>query len=413
MKPITIFIPVCLFLAACNAPDSKTTSMESPAYTTFAEDVEFLNQYTDIIVLGESSGKGKIAVSGALQGRVMTSTAAGGKGRSYGWINRDLFASGDTLEHMNAFGGEERFWLGPEGGQFSVFFEKGASFTLEDWQTPRLIDLEPFDLVEKSAVGAHFSKTASLTNYSGFSFDFRIDRKVSLIIGGEIPGEFGLDGNSEIDIIGYETENTLTNTGDTAWEKETGLLSIWLLGMFNPSPATTIIIPYETGEESDLGPVVNDTYFGKVPEERLVAREGVIYFRGDGEYRSKIGLLPARAKDVLGAYDADNQILTIVKYSKPEGITDYVNSLWEIQDAPFGGDVVNSYNDGPPEPGAKPLGPFFELETSSPALALAPGESGTHTQATFHLEGNESTLAAIARRILGVELEEVKTVFSH
>jgi hypothetical protein len=25
---------------------------------------------------------------------------------------------GKTAEHFNAFGGEERFWLGPEGGSF-------------------------------------------------------------------------------------------------------------------------------------------------------------------------------------------------------------------------------------------------------------------------------------------------------
>ena len=59
-------------------------------------------------------------------------------------------------------------------------------------------------------------------------------------------------------------------------------------------------------------------------------------------------------------------MLTLVQYDQPEGATDYVNSMWEIQKEPFAGDVVNSYNDGPPAPGAKPLGPFYELETSSP-----------------------------------------------
>ena len=83
--------------------------------------------------------------------------------------------------------------------------------------------------------------------------------------------------------------------------------------------------------------------------------------------------------------------------------------MWEIQKEPFAGDVVNSYNDGPPAPGAKPLGPFYELETSSPAAALAPGESLTHVHRTFHFQGEERDLDALARRLLGTGLERVRT----
>ena len=95
-------------------------------------------------------------------------------------------------------------------------------------------------------------------------------------------------------------------------------------------------------------------------------------------------------------------MLTIVSFDLPAGAGDYVNSMWEIQKQPFAGDVVNSYNDGPPAPGAKPLGPFYELETSSPAAALAPGASLTHVHRTLHLEGEKAALDAIARRVLGV-----------
>jgi hypothetical protein len=146
-----------------------------------------------------------------------------------------------------------------------------------------------------------------------------------------------------------------------------------------------------------------------VPADRLVRRDGVLFFSGDGEYRSKIGLSPQRAKSVVGSYDAENRILTIVNYSKPEGVSRYVNSMWEIQDRPYGGDVVNSYNDGPLGPGEPGLGPFYELETSSPAAALAPGESITHIHSTYHFHGSEADLDAIAERVLGVSLEEVKT----
>jgi hypothetical protein len=140
-----------------------------------------------------------------------------------------------------------------------------------------------------------------------------------------------------------------------------------------------------------------------------VARDGVLFFSGDGRYRSKIGLSPRRARPALGSFDAERSVLTIVAFDLPEGAAEYVNSMWEIQKDPFAGDVVNSYNDGPPAPGAKPMGPFYELETSSPAAALAPGASLTHVHRTFHLEGETADLDAVARRVLGVSLESIRT----
>jgi hypothetical protein len=220
-------------------------------------------------------------------------------------------------------------------------------------------------------------------------------------------------------MVAYETNNQITNTGEKAWEKNTGLLSIWILGMFNPSPATTIVIPFLQGDESELGPIVNDAYFGKVPPERLVVKlspstgsGNVLFFSGDGQYRSKIGLTPYRAKSMLGSYDAENQALTIVQYNKPEGNPpDYVNSMWEMQKEPFKGDVVNSYNDGPPEPGKKPMGPFYELETSSKAAVLAPGEALTHIHRTYHFQGSVAELDKIAQCLLEVSIQEITNAF--
>ncbi len=179
--------------------------------------------------------------------------------------------------------------------------------------------------------------------------------------------------------------------------------------MFNPSPKTTIVIPFKEGTENQLGPVVNDAYFGKVPEDRLVVKDDVLFFSADGTYRSKIGLSPQRAMKVAGSYDAANRVLTVVQYDKPEGAMDYVNSMWELQEKPFKGDVVNSYNDGPASPGAKPMGPFYELETSSPAAALTPGGSLVHTHRTFHFVGEESQLDVIAKATLGVGIAEIKS----
>ena len=100
-------------------------------------------------------------------------------------------------------------------------------------------------------------------------------------------------------------------------------------------------------------------------------------------------------------------MLTLIHVTIPEGATEYVNSMWQIQDNPYAGDVVNSYNDGPAAPGAKPLGPFYELESSSPAAALKPGDSLSHTHVTMHFQGTEAALDAIAKAVLGVGINEI------
>ncbi|MDC0177907.1 hypothetical protein OAJ14_07155 [Polaribacter sp.] len=387
-----------------------TYNQKNDIAKSYADDVSFMEEYIKVIQLTDASNNAKVAISAALQGRIMTSSANGDKGRSYGWINKELFKSKDTLEHINVFGGEERFWLGPEGGQYSIFFKKGTEFTLEDWYTPKLIDLEPFDIKNQTSNKVIFTKTASLKNYSGFQFDLGIEREVSMLSKNDIQKELGLVNlPDELKTVAYQTKNTLTNVGKVDWKKETGLLSIWMLGMYNHSPNTTIIVPYIQGDEAELGAIVNDAYFGKVPSDRLMVKEGVIYFKGDGEYRSKIGLSQQRAKDIVGSYDSKNGVLTILKYNKPENTTDYVNSMWEIQEEPFKGDVVNAYNDGAPSPGEKPLGPFYELESSSPAMDLKSGESGTHIQITFHIEGDEATLNSIIKQLFGTTTDEIKS----
>jgi hypothetical protein len=95
-----------------------------------------------------------------------------------------------------------------------------------------------------------------------------------------------------------------------------------------------------------------------------------------------------------------------VQYTEP-GQGAYVNSMWEEQKDPYGGDVVNSYNDGPPAPGKKPLGPFYELETSSPGAELLPGKTLTHVHRTMHVQGPAESIDPVARKQLGVGIEEI------
>ena len=326
-------------------------------------------------------------------------------------VNRELIASGRFQPHINFFGCEDRFWLGPEGGQFSIFFAKGVAFDLEHWFTPAAIDTEPFEVESKRADRVVFRRQMALTNYSGTRFDLEVKREVRLVEVNGALSKLGAEPPANVKAVGFESVNSIKNTGTQSWSKDAGLLSIWILGMFNASPQTTVVVPFQKGREAERGPMVNDTYFGKVPSDRLVVKDGVLFFRGDANYRSKIGLSPRRARPVLGSYDAADRTLTLAQFTLPAGITEYVNSMWELQKEPFRGDAVNSYNDGPAQPGAKQMGKFYELESSSPALALKPGESATHAHQTIHLQGSEKLLDAIARPALGVNLSEITTVF--
>jgi hypothetical protein len=374
----------------------------------FDEYVAFLRQHTQVVVLGDAPGP-RVAVVPAWQGRVATSTVGGAEAPSYGWINRELVASRKLQPHMNAFGGEDRLWLGPEGGQFSIFFRAGDPFDLEHWQTPPLVDSEPWPVVAQGPRHVAFRREGRLVNYTGTPFELRLERTIRLLEKDAAARELGVAIAASVKLVAFESENVLVNTGKGAWTKPGGLLSIWILGMFQPSPRTTVVIPYREGPDSELGPVVNDAYFGKVPDDRLLAKGGRLFFKGDGERRSKIGLSPERATGVLGSYDAASGLLTVVSYTRPKSPADYVNSMWEIQKQPFRGDVVNSYNDGPPAPGAAPLGPFYELETSSPAAALGPGKRLTHVHRTFHFQGERADLDALARELLGVSLDAIES----
>ncbi len=376
---------------------------------TFGNDIEFLKQHTPVGVLSSTSGQGQVAVLPALQGRVMTSTVGGTDGLSYGWINRKLVAAGKSVGHINPYGGEDRFWIGPEGGQFSVFFKKGDPFDLDHWFTPAPIDTEAFDLVSQTRSHILLQKKIQLENYSGTVFSLRLDREIRIREHIQAASALGCMLPASVQMVAFESNNRITNTGDNPWIKDKGLLSIWILGMFNASPATTIVIPFNPGPESRLGPIVNDAYFGKVPADRLQVQSKVLFFKGDACQRGKIGLTPRRAQPVFGSYDAANRVLTVVQYTKPQAAKEYVNSMWERQEDPYNGDTINSYNDGPAQPGGEQLGPFYELETSSPAAALQPGTGIVHTHRTFHFEGSAAELDNLAQAILGVPLDKIQS----
>ena len=170
-------------------------------------------------------------------------------------------------------------------------------------------------------------------------------------------------------------------------------------------------MPFRPGDPdtSGLGPKATTDYFGPIPPQRCKVGDDCVVFTCDANYRSKIGIPPARARNVLGSWDADANLLTVVQFNLPANAASlpYVNSLWQMQDEPFAGDAVNSYNDGDPAGGNKP-GAFYELETSSPAAELKPGGSIKHLHRTCHFAGAPEALNEVAAGLLGIDLRNVK-----
>ena len=396
-------------IQSCSGPQKEDTDEKKAFYEKgmFGYDLDFLKRhYKDLIVL--EHGDAGVIVSPSLQGRVMTSTANGPGGQSFGWINYDYIAAGKTNDQFNPIGGEERFWVGPEGGQFSLYFDENKAFDFENWRVPREIDTEPFNLVSSDGKKALFQKEMRLINYSGTVYEFDVTRNINLLDNKEIERLLGIQLSEEVKSVGFESENSLTNTGENNWNKTSGMPSIWILSMLISSEKTWVVVPFKSGNDEELGKIVTDDYFGKVPSDRLVVKDSVMFFKADGNKRSKIGLSPQRSLPIAGSYDAKHGVLTIAQFTIPEGNTDYVNSLWEIQDEPFAGDAFNSYNDGPLEDGSQ-LGPFYELESSSPAAALTPGESLTHFHRTYHFTGAKHHLDEIIKALLNTNLAEIET----
>ncbi len=391
-------------ISACSSTESNNKE------GTFGYDVQFLEKYTDVVVLNNEKSGGSILVTPKMQGRVMTSTLQGEEGKSLGWVNHDLISSGKTKEHFTPYGGEDRFWIAPEGGQYSIFIEPGKEMVFKNWYVPAAFNTEPWKLVDQSDSQVQVHKKMELTNYSGTKFNLDVDRTVRLLGNDKISQMLDVSIPSGINTVAYESENTMTNTGDKAWTKDTGALAIWILSQFKPAPGVTVVIPFKKGSEEELGSVVTTAYFGEISDERLQVKDGTIYFKMDGKKRRKLGVSPKRSLGIQGSYDETNNILTIMQYNQPDNETDYMNQLWKQQEHPYKGNAQFAYNDGPLEDGSQ-LGPFFEMESSSPAAFLAADESITHDHRIYHFSGTEEKLSQISEKVLGIDLESIKSAF--
>ena len=394
-------------LNSCQTTEKKEQQPTSQyAKGTFGYDLDFLKQKDSVIVLNSKDGSGEIIISPKYQAKVFTSTADGMNGKSFGWINYKTFAAKSLDPHMNAYGGEDRLWLGPEGGKFALFFKPGTKMEFANWHTPAAIDNESWKLVSSTDKAASLSKSASLLNYAGTTLTLSINRDIQILEPDDVKKMLGIDFDSKVKSVGFSTTNTITNTGDKAWDKQTGAPCLWNLDMFSPSSKTVTVVPYN---EAATGKVATTDYFGQIPPDRVKYNNGILLFKADGKLRGKLGMPPNRAKTMAGNYDAQNKILTITLFDMDPKPT-YLNQEWRTDRDPFIGDAVNAYNDGPLADGSQ-MGPFYEIESVSPAAFLKPNETLSHKHSVFHFTGDKVELNQIALKTLGISLQDIQAAF--
>ena len=345
----------------------------------------------------------------------MTSTCGGMEGPSFGFINRAYIEAGKTDAHFNNLGAEERLWLCPEGGPYSLWFKPGAKQALKNWFTPPALNEGAWQVVSQADnPGIRMAVHMKFQNTAATPFELDVTRDVRLLGADDYSALFGAAvaaaiGKPGVKSVGYETANQITNRGP-AFAKEKGLVSIWILGMMNAGPQSVILVPYKSGPADQLGPEVKSDYFGAVPADRLKVTPEAVLFRADNNFRSKIGVSQRRARNVLGSIDFQAGVLTLVHFTMPDDPTqrDYMNNMWGVPQAkPYVGDVANAYNDGPNDLGQK-MGAFYEIESVSPAPTLKTGESLVHRHRTIHIQADPQTLHGLAKEILGVDLDAVR-----
>ncbi len=411
VKILGIVSCCCGVLWSCQQQASKKQSSNTDtlekefASGTFGYDLQFLTKYDSLIVLKSGDGLGQIIVSPKYQGKVFTSTASGDEGRSFGWVNYKAFDS-PIDEHMNAYGGEDRLWLGPEGGPFSLYFPQGKEMVFDNWKTPAAIDTEAWELLETTETKVSLQKNAQLVNYAGTTLDISLDRSIELLAKKNIESNLGISYSDAVQAVGFSTINGIRNAGQVAWDKITGAPCLWNLDMFMPSDSTVILVPFEEQAE---GKIATTDYFGEIAKDRIAYKNGILYFKADGKSRGKLGLTALRAKTIAGSYDLSTGVLTVTKFSiDPNKI--YLNQEWTTNKDPFIGDAVNAYNDGPLADGGQ-MGPFYEIESVSPAAFLQPNERLEHLHQVYHFEGDKTEIAQIMKKLFNIQVADIQSAF--
>ena len=359
----------------------------------------------DACVLAGRDAQCKVLVCPELAGRVLGTTSGGENGAFGGFIDAQAFQEG-MKDIWDNWGGEERYWVAPEGGQFGLMF-KDQCECFAHYDVQEGINRTPYQVLEVSPQAKSLTMRCRmhLKNKLGTRFHLEVTRRITVL--DDCPYSNGC--GDAVRFVGFQSESSLLNIGERPFARETGTLAHWHLGQFLVGDHLIGIVPFCPDDRA--APPVREDYFkdfcvgGAMPANRYRLLNNCALFKADGKVRSKIGQNRSRATGRLGSYNLETNELILLDYDFYPQL-DYAASYWYEQPQPYDGDVISFSAEGPARPGGPP-GRCYELEALSPALLLTPGESFTWRTRTLHLAGRAVTTASICQRFLGPNIGQL------
>ena len=309
-----------------------------------------------VLLAGEDPNK-VVIVAPALGGRVLCTGFEGVEGDTDSYILDTEIKKGAAPTGPGAvwsnFGGEERFWLAPEGGRFALFFREGEEQTIANYLIPNSLNSARFGVTAQAADGTSvtFAAPVQLTNSLGTQFDLQVRRKIEVLQ--SCP--YALGYGDKLDFVGFESKSWVKNTGPAALSRQTGAVAVWTLGQYPVRDHTVIIVPFRPGPDSELGKPLNTQYFKtdvvditKIPKGRSyndywAVKDDYALIKANGSIGTKIEMWPQRALGKIASIDLARFSLTIVEFQMyPE--LDYLASYWlPYPEDPFQGAAISIF----------------------------------------------------------------------
>lgn len=369
---------------------------------------------TYVLLRGTRDPGTVVVAAPSLVGRVLCTGIDGLEGETESYILPDEIRKGHRPSGpggtWNNFGGEERVWLAPEGGRFSLFFPEGEAQTMDTYTVPEPLNSTRFQTVEgsESRDSVTCMASISLTSVRGTVYEIRMIRRVRLLEG----SPFSMGYGDRVRVVGFETSTTVFNAGDAAWTRETGAPAIWTLGQFKAGKRRIVVVPYrrgQTGSDQDAVSTENFRLLNPGGTQGLTAYFRVdqqcVLFRVNGGAQTKLEFPHKTATGRIGAVDLAHPVLTIVE-SRVYPELDYVAGYaLPYSGDPYDGGASSSFVLSR----ESTIPPFFEMESCSPALFLQPGESYEHVSRTYHIRGPLGPLRSICHRHLGTDWGVLET----
>ena len=137
----------------------------------------------------------------------MTSTAEGDSGFSFGWINRDLIASGKYCLILMLLEERRDYGLDLKVVSFQFFSAKENLLFMKTGRLLHFLIQIHFNLSHQQIHQLLFGNDITTENYSGTAFKFRIEREVTLLSEKEISKtDLRLDVNG-LKYVAYRSDN--------------------------------------------------------------------------------------------------------------------------------------------------------------------------------------------------------------